>query len=288
MPKVERVIAENLNLAIEDVVEGLLQASGTTGRIPTNVGEILGYLDLKQLSFDFMRELDFVPELIEKRDIRAVLSYNDRIIATQRQLHRNQTVFSTLHEVGHYVLPEHVQKFYVCSIEDLSFFTKLRLEAEANKLAANLIFQLDHFAIEANSFPLGCNVITDLAGKYGTSFETTARRYVEQHSQPCALVVYDKVEKHVEGLEFDEFPGFKVQYTITSKSFREKFFTKVLEEKIIPGESSVYEACKKLDVTQTVENKMSITIVGKGEFMFNSQLFTNGYKVFRLIYPEKL
>jgi hypothetical protein len=101
MPKVERIIAENLNLAIEDIVEGLLQASGTTGRIPTNVGEILGYLDLKQLSFDFMRELDFVPELIEKRDIRAVLSYNDRIIATQRQLQRNQTVFSTLHEVGH-------------------------------------------------------------------------------------------------------------------------------------------------------------------------------------------
>ena len=63
--------------------------------------------------------------------------------------------------------------------------------------------------------------------------------------------------------------------------------TRILEEKIIPGESSVYEACKKFEVTETVENKMSITIVGKGEFMFDSQLFTNGYKVFRLIYPEK-
>jgi hypothetical protein len=287
MPGVEKIIAENLNLTIEDVVEGLLQASGTKGRIPTDVGEILGYLNLKQLSFDFMKELDFVPEVTEKRDIRAVLSYQDRIIATHRPLHRNQTIFSTLHEIGHYVLPEHVERFYLCSIEDLSFFAKLRLEAEANKLAANLIFQLDHFAVEANSFPLGCNVITDLAVKYGTSFEATARRYVEGHSQPCALVVYDKVEKHFEGLEFDEFPGFRVQYTIASKPFSERFFTKVLKEEIVPGESSVYEAYRKLDVTQTVENKMSITIVGKGEFVFDSQLFTNGYKVFRLIYPEK-
>jgi hypothetical protein len=287
MPRVEKIIAENLNLTVEDVVEGLLQASGTKGKIPTDVGEILGYLNLKQLSFDFMKELDFVPEITEKRDIRAVLSYHDRIIATHRSLHRNQTIFSTLHEIGHYVLPEHVEKFYLCSIEDLNFFTKLRLEAEANKLAANLIFQLDLFAFEANSFPLGCNVITDLAVKYSTSFEAAARRYVEEHSQPCALVVYDKVDKHVEGLEFDEFPGFKVQYTITSKSFSEKFFTKVLEEKIVPEESSVYEAYKKLDVTQTVENKISITVVGKGEFIFDSQLFTNGYKVFRLIYPEK-
>jgi len=287
MPRVEKIIAENLNLTIEDVVEGLLQASGTKGRIPTDVSQILGYLDLKQLSFDFMKELDFVPEITEKRDIRAVLSYHDRIIATHRPLHRNQTIFSTLHEIGHYVLPEHVEKFYLCSIEDLSFLTKLRLEAEANKLAANLIFQLDLFAVEANSFPLGCNVITDLAVKYGTSFEATARRYVEEHSQPCALVVYDKVEKHVEGLEFDEFPGFKAQYTITSKSFGERFFTKVLEEEVVPGKSSVYEAYKKLDVTETVENKISIKVVGKGEFIFDSQLFTNGYKVFRLIYPEK-
>ncbi|MBM4278873.1 MAG: ImmA/IrrE family metallo-endopeptidase [Deltaproteobacteria bacterium] len=287
MPRVEKIIAENLNLTIEDVVEGLLQASGTKGKIPTDVGEILGYLNLKQLSFDFMKELDFVPEITEKRDIRAVLSYHDRIIATHRLLHKNQTIFSTLHEIGHFVLPEHVEKFYLCSAEDLSFFTKLRLEGEANKLAANLIFQIDHFAIEANSFPLGCNVVTDLAIKYGTSFEATARRYVEQHSQPCALVVYDKVEKHVEGLEFDELPGFRVQYTITSKSFSENFFTKVLEEEIVPGKSSVYEAYRKLDVTQTVENKMSITIVGKGESIFDSQLFTNGYKVFRLIYPEK-
>jgi Zn-dependent peptidase ImmA (M78 family) len=287
MRKFERIIAENLNLTIEDIVEGLLQASGTRGKIPTDVSEVLGYLDLKQLSFDFMKELDFVPELTEKRDIRAVLSYKDKIIATYRKLHKNQTVFSTFHEIGHYVLPEHVEKFYLCNIEDLSFFAKLRLEAEANKLAANLIFQLDHFAVEASSFPLGCSVITALAGKYGTSFEATARRYVEQHSEPCALVVYDKIEKHLEDLEFDEFPSFKVQYTIASKSFGEKFFTRILEEKIVPGESSVYEACKKLDVSQIVESKISITIVGKGDLIFDSQLFTNGYKVFRLILPER-
>src|SRR4030067_1013427 len=127
MPGVEKIVAENLNLSIEDVVEGLLQASGTKGRIPTDVGEILGYLNLKQLSFDFMKELDFVPEVTEKRDIRAVLSYQDRIIATHKALHKNQTIFSMLHEIGHYVLPEHVEKFYLCNIEDLSFFARLSI-----------------------------------------------------------------------------------------------------------------------------------------------------------------
>ena len=283
----EKIIAENLDLTIEDIAEGLIKASEVKGRIPTDKNGILDYLELKQLSFDFMEELELVPKVPEKKDIRAILSFNDRTIATHSKLHKKRTTFSILHEVGHYILPEHIERLYLCSMEDLSYYTKLRLEAEANRLAANLIFQVDHFTEKANNYPLECKTITKLAAEYDASFEATARRYVEKHFSPCALIVYEKMNEYADDLEFNGLPVFEIQYTIASKLFRAKYFTKVLEEKIIPGQSMVYEAYKKLDATKTVEEEISINIIGTGEIIFDSELFTNGYKVFRLVYPKK-
>jgi hypothetical protein len=285
MPNVEKLIAENIDLATEDIAEGLLETSGIKDKLPTDWKKILSYLDLKQLSFGFMNELEFVPTVTEK-NIRAILNFNEKVIAVHSNLNRKQKIFSTFHEVGHFTLPEHIDKLYLCGKNDLSFFAKLRLEAEANRLAADLIFQVDRFTEEANSYPLACNTITNLAEKYDASFEATARRYVEKHYLPCALIVYDKIVEGFEDLELDGLPMFKVQYTITSKSFREKYFTKILKEEVVPGKSVVYDAYKKFDATQIVKGKMQIEILGKGKVMFDSEVFTNIYKVFRLVSPE--
>jgi hypothetical protein len=284
MSKVEKIIAENLNLTTEDIAEGLLETSGIKGKIPTNWKQILTFLDLKQLSFSFMNELEFVSAVTEK-NVRAILSFNEKVIAVHGGLNKKQTIFSTFHEVGHFTLPEHIDKLYLCDINDLSFFAKSRLEAEANRLAADLIFQVDHFTEEANTYPLECSTITKLVEKYDASFEATARRYVEKHYLPCALIVYKKIVEGFEELELDGLPIFKVQYTITSNSFREKYFTNILKEEVAPGKSLVYDAYKKFDATQIVKGKIQIEIVGKGKMMFDSELFTNIYKVFRLVSP---
>jgi hypothetical protein len=98
-------------------------------------------------------------------------------------------------------------------------------------------------------------------------------------------VVYKKLEESLDELEFDGLPSFRPEYTVTSRAFRDAFFTKIIEEKGDPSKSAVLKAFKTMDAFNTVQSKMSIDIIGKGKVEFDSELFTNGYKVFRLIWP---
>jgi hypothetical protein len=286
MAAVESIIAEHNDLNADEIAEALLHLSGVHGKIPTQFADITGYLDLELRTFSVVHELDFLPKVLYKKDIRALLSYNQRLIATNDSLKENRKVFSIFHEVGHYVLPEHIDKYYVCDSDDLSFSAKSRLEAEANKFAAEMIFQGEVFTQDLEPYPLECKSIVTLAERYGASLEATARRYVERHHRACALIVYDKMPGDLRDQEVDDFPGFKVQYTITSSTFRERYFTHIVQGEAIPAKSTVYQAYKLLNPHQTSKSKIRIRIVGKDEILFDSELFTNSYKVFRLLWPD--
>jgi len=283
MPAVDKIIAEHIDLNAEEIAEALLHLSGTHGKLPTRFIEVTNYLGLTLQMFSMVNEMDFLPKIIDKTDIRALLSYNQSLIATNSGLSENQKVFSVFHEVGHYILPEHIDRLYLCNSEDLNFSAKSRLEAEANKFAAEMIFQGDLFTQELQSYPLACKSIVALAGKYGSSIEAAARRYAEKHLRACALIVYNKAPGDLEDLEADSFPGFRVQYTITSEAFKERYFTRVISDEILPVESDVYQAYRLLSPHQTLRTRTRINIIGIGEILFDSELFTNGYKVFRLL-----
>lgn len=248
MNEVEEVIAENLDLRREDIADALLSESGTKGGVPTDEKKIADYLGLKIEFYDLVGELDFLPST-EKQDIRAVLSFGDKTIAVHKGLLKKEQrlKFSILHEIGHFVLPEHVDAFYICNREDIDFRSRSSFEIEANRFAADMLFQLDLFTEQAMGYPIECQTITTLAQKYGASFEATGRRYIERNQRACALVIYNKIEEYFDENEFDGLPTFKPQYTITSSSFRKRFFTKILKEDIIPSKSSVLEAYKTMD-----------------------------------------
>lgn len=51
--------------------------AGTADHLPTDEAKLLGYLKLEQLSFDFMHELDFLPESQkETLDLRTALIFS--------------------------------------------------------------------------------------------------------------------------------------------------------------------------------------------------------------------
>lgn len=136
----------------EEIAETLLVEAGSAFELPTDERKLLSYLGLQQLSFDFMHELDFVPKEKAKPEIRAALSINERLVATQAGLSSKRKRWGTLHEIGHFILPEHQEKlFFLDNDVTLGWWVKLRFEREANAVAAELVFQGNRFTEESLS-----------------------------------------------------------------------------------------------------------------------------------------
>jgi Zn-dependent peptidase ImmA (M78 family) len=262
------------SLSPEEIVDTLLVDSGVAGHLPTDENLLLDYLGLRQLSFDFMNELDFIESNSSSpTNLRAALSLNDRLVAVQSGLGQKRGRFSILHEIGHFVLPEHRDRLFLDTDETLSWWTKLRLEREANKMAADLLFQGQRFTDEALDLPIAIQSILDLAPKYAASYEAALRRLVERHVLPCAVIVYDKVAKTTE-TDFED-DRFRIQYTVASELFRKRFFSGVhTKEESFPGEE-LYNPRRRGDIV-----KEHLTV---DTWRFDTEMFSNGYKIFQLI-----
>src|SRR6202790_2000044 len=267
----------------EEIVEALLVEAGTADQLPTDEDKLLGYLKLEQLSFDFMHELDFLPETQKRTlDLRAALSFNDRLVATQSGLSDKRKRFGIFHEIGHFILPEHRDKLFLDDDATLSWWTRSRIEREANEIAAELLFQGNRFTEEALSLPASVQTVTDMAPRYGASYESAMRRYAERHVLPCAVVVLDKVRRDSDELEFED-SEYKVHYTITSPLFRKRYFSalEIRDGATITG-SELCEKTRWRGVDDIVEHRMTV-----GDWRFETEIFSNGYKIFQFVLPPK-
>jgi Zn-dependent peptidase ImmA (M78 family) len=282
MQKFQTTSSTQQVLSPQEIVEALLVEAGTANHLPTDEGKLLGFLRLEQLSFDFMNELDFLPETQKKSlDLRAALSLNDRLVATQSGLGEKRKRFGIFHEIGHFILPEHRDKLFLDDDATLSWSTKARIEREANEIAAEILFQGNRFTEEALSAPTSVRTVTDLAPKYGASYESAMRRYTERHVLPCAVVVLDKIRRDSEEAEFDD-SEYKIHYTITSPSFRKKYFSAL---EIKGGTIKGSELCGRSNlwgVDNVVEQKLTVR-----DWHFDTEVFSNGYKVFKFVLPPK-
>lgn len=269
-------------LAPQEIVEALLVEAGTADELPTNEQKLLDFLKLEQLSFDFMHELDFLPESQKKSlDLRAALSLNDRLIATQSGLPEKRKRFGIFHEIGHFIHPEH-QKIFVDDDSTLSWWTRARMERQANEIAAELVFQGNRFTEEALNSPTSVSTVTELAPKYGASYESAIRRYTERHVFPCSVIVFDKVHKDADEAEFED-SEYKIHYTVTSPSFRKNYFSAV---EIKGGTIKGSELCGK-NRWRGVDDIQEQPLV-VGDWHFDTEIFSNGYKVFQFVLPRKL
>jgi Zn-dependent peptidase ImmA (M78 family) len=260
----------------------MLVEAGTADELPTNEGKLLEFLNLEQLSFDFTHELDFLPE--SKRssiDLRAALSLNDRLIATQSGLPEKRKRFGIFHEIGHFIHPEH-RKIFIDDDSTLSWWTRVQMERQANEIAAELVFQGNRFTEEALDSPTSVATVTELAPKYGASYESAIRRYAERHVLPCAVIVFDKMHKNTEDAEFED-SEYRIHYTVTSPLFRKNYFSAV---EIKGGTLKGHELCDKArwrGVDDVLEQSLVV-----GDSQFDTEIFSNGYKVFQFVLPRKI
>jgi Zn-dependent peptidase ImmA (M78 family) len=234
------------------------------------------------MSFDFGEEPDFIqvaPDLSSK--LRAALSVNHRVVATHSLLGAKRSRWGVFHEIAHFILPEHIDKLFLDDDKTLSVWTHNRFEREANSLAAELVFQGNRFTEESLDSPLSCQTAINLAPKYDASFESAIRRYVERHDLPCAAIVYEKCRALAEEDLQDE--KYRTHYTVTSSPFSRLYFSGVKSDSEFSQGSDIFQVHGVSQIGNVVRTELHVEKPGGEEWAFDSELFTNGYKVFQFI-----
>jgi len=269
------------DISATELVSYLLRASGQDEGDAVNPSPILDLLGLKHLSVDFLREL---PEVITPggERPRALLSFPERVIATDRELRETQARFSTFHDVGHYVLPEHVEAIVLCTDRDLGPLARGAREREANAFAAELMFHGVRFSLEANSQEVSARTVKELARKYQASFEATARRLVDRSIRPCMLIVFEKVADD-RRIDISQPPRWQVKYSIPSRTFALRFFSGVTGT-LDSGDAALV-AVPNRDIADSVTREERIRLPDESEETFRAEYFSNQYNIFCLLQP---
>jgi hypothetical protein len=215
-------------------------------------------------------------------ELRAALHMGERVVATQAGMPHQRKRFSTFHEIAHCVLPEHHSRLFVDTDRTLSMWTKIRLETEANRFAADLLFQGKLFAEQALHLENSLNTVLALAPKFGASYEATLRRYTETHVTPCAVIVYDKASSREDSYVEDD--DYRIQYTISSGPFRKLYFSgSVKMDAETCKASDLYGPQEYWSVGKITEKEIIISSNGKEKWRFESEVFSNGYKIFQFL-----
>jgi hypothetical protein len=278
--------ASYLEIEPRELVRHLLRSAGQCERACVNPRELLDFLKLEYLSFNFVRELpEEAKQTATGGSPRALLSFSDRLVATDDSLDDKRTRFSVLHEIGHYVLPHHEHTLYVCDDIGLSFATRLVMEKEANEFAADLLFLGDRFSVEANSRQINAPTVKELAVQYRASFEATARRLVEKNFRPCMLIVFKEEHKR-EDLDVDAVQTWNVRYCIASPTFKTTYCERI--SGIVPPEAVSAVTQSGRDIADSFV--CSIGVAGRTATdltMFRAEFFCNTYNIFCLLTPAK-
>src|SRR5437016_11079574 len=266
----------------DEILETLLVEAGASGELPTNQKKLLEFLGLEQMSFDFMNELSFLEtEQKPPGELRAALHLGESVVATQSGLGDKRTRFSIFHEIAHCVLPEHHAKLFVDTDQTLSLWTKVRLEREANQFAADLLFQGKLFNEQCLSLDTSLKPVIDMAPQYGASYEAAFRRYAESHVLPCALIVYDKMRRNEES--FVEDDEYRIQYTVTSPPFRKLYFSGIQISDESCKAAEIFGPNEFWSIGTIVEKDLAIQNQGKEKWRFETEVFSNGYKIFQFL-----
>jgi hypothetical protein len=261
-----------------EIVTYLLRESGHLERDSVNPADIIRLLKLDYVRLNF--NVEFGQENFPRGTTpRVLLSFPNKVIATDGELNKAREKFSIFHEIGHYVLPSHHYSLYICdpSDSDGSGNQTWKLEAEASEFAAELLFMGNRFVAEANSVSLSARTVKDLAAKYEASFEATARRLVEKRIRPCMLVVFKKGTADVGSVSGFE-PHWMVHYCVSNSSFRNAYFESLKGE--LSRKLATQIAISGKDIADSITQEISISSPTGQSYRFVSEYFYNQYNIF--------
>ena len=174
--------------------------------LPIPVVELCNQLDITSITE--LQTEGFEAALItdENKAKGAILHAPDRYAARTR--------FSIAHELGHFLIPSHQPtpgELVGCSDQHLrqadskTKDKRRKTEAEANRFAAHLLMPPKRVRSEILRSDDDLQAIVAMASRFGVSKEAMARCWVEQHSEPVAIVI-TRHSKILRTYRSDDFP----------------------------------------------------------------------------------
>jgi len=97
--------------------------------------------------------------------------------------------FVAAHELGHFLLHEGIDQYFLCETADLSDYQGNGVEAEANHFAAELLMPAQFFAPRCDRNRPCLDDLRELADAFSTSLMATAIRFAQFCPEPFAAVV---------------------------------------------------------------------------------------------------
>ncbi|MDD5063636.1 MAG: ImmA/IrrE family metallo-endopeptidase [Phycisphaerae bacterium] len=271
--------ANYLEIEPRELVRYLLIESGQESREALNPAKIIDLLKLNLMVLDFNSIFSSQLTLTGEKP-RAMLSFHDRLIASDNELSEKRMRFSVCHEIAHYVLPNHQHSLYLCDNKGLSFSTQLILEKEANEFAIDLLLMGNNFTLESNSQKISAETVKQLGEKYKVSFEAIARRLVEKNFKHCMLVVFEK-EAGRSRIDPDIEQNWQVRYCIASPPFKTQYFTQVRGK--APPDVVAQLSTSNIGITDSIHKEISIK-----PYKFDAEFFTNKYNIFGFFVPVQI
>jgi Zn-dependent peptidase ImmA (M78 family) len=262
----------------EDIIRALLKATNTFDP-PIDARKLANYLRLKIVPFN-SEDFDLPPE------VRAFLWPAERTIGIHKNLTPTRRTFSILHEIGHFVLPGHLQPViseddkFIDSAEELSVDSLIQQEIEANKFAADCLFLLDRFDRTISGAVLDWLNIQVVANNYQASIEATARRWIEHTQEEKALVVFNPTSRKPDAL-----PPLEIIYTVTSETFRQKYFSRLVPGFKMGPDTLAFRVFHGLEYRERPEDVFFVGMPNGENLEFQMSLFSNSYRMFGLLSP---
>ena len=150
--------------------------------LPIPIYQICDYLNIKCVE---TQEIDAEALIVKKHD-----KHDKPIIFVKANVgYDSRTKFSIAHELGHYILPSHLDNIYACTIEDLnSFTTSKTTEDEANTFAAELLMPSPWILNRIKREDVTLPVIKNIASECDTSLTATAIQVTNLCTDSIAII----------------------------------------------------------------------------------------------------
>jgi hypothetical protein len=172
--------------------ERLLVRADVIGVLPTPLDALAAaagieeVLDLSELSTALVaRKPSFL------RRVVGALWYREEVAFIDYGQPAVKARFTEAHEIAHRALPWHraSHELFLDDDQTIDYQTEIEIEAEANLMAAHLIFQGQRFHQQALDYDLTLATPTLLAAQFDASLHATIRYYIENHPEPVALAI---------------------------------------------------------------------------------------------------
>lgn len=158
-------------------------------------------------------------DAIKKFDLRALFLPDGKRILIDRNLPDAKQRWSEGHEIGHSIIPWHLDTMLGDNKRTLTPACHEQIENEANFAAGQLLFFQQAFVHDARDLTPGIDAVNTLKKRYGNTITTTLWRYVEHCEEPMV----GGISCHPLRLppDFDAQAPFR--YFVGSRTFQQRF-----------------------------------------------------------------